>query len=83
MKLFENIAEYHSFKRKYEMMGQLEEERLFETSRDPSSIGKFLQFMEDMRNIPANVEWKELQIEEELQTDIQRQLLLYKLSIKL
>lgn len=82
MKLFENIAEYQAFKRKYEMMGQLEEERLLEASKDPNSIGDFLQFMDDLKAFPEDERLAQLVNEEELQADIERQRLLLKLDTR-
>lgn len=76
MKLFENIAEYQAFKRKYEMMGQLEEERLRKVSEDPKALQDFLAFMDDVRSWNFEPEAAAKQLEDELSTDIERQKLL-------
>jgi len=76
MKVFENIAEYQVFKRKYEMMGQLEEERLREAAEDPKALEDFLIFMDDVRSLNIEPRAAAVQLEDELSTDIERQKLL-------
>ena len=76
MKVFENIAEYQAFKRKYEMMGQLEEERLREAAEDPKALEDFLIFMDDVRSLNIEPRAAAVQLEDELSTDIERQKLL-------
>lgn len=73
MKLFENITEYHAFKRKYEMMGQLEEERLMEAANNPESLKSFLEFMDEVLSFPVDPKAKAMTQEEELQAEIDRQ----------
>ncbi|HAL57553.1 MAG TPA: hypothetical protein DCP63_14060 [Bacteroidetes bacterium] len=76
MKVFENIAEYQVFKRKYEMMGQLEEERLREAAEDPKALEDFLIFVDDVRSLNIEPEAAVEQLDDELATDIERQKLL-------
>jgi hypothetical protein len=76
MKLFENKAEYQAFKRKYEMMGQLEEERLRKVAEDPKALQGFLAFMDDVRAWNFEPEATAKQLDDELSTDIERQKLL-------
>jgi hypothetical protein len=78
MKLFENIAEYHTFKRKYEMMGQLESERLHEVSTNPYALLRFLEFIDEVRSLSMNPKASAYALEEELQADIARQAVLAK-----
>ncbi|MEX1274805.1 MAG: hypothetical protein WEB62_05770 [Bacteroidota bacterium] len=83
MKVFENIAEYQAFKRKYEMMGQLEEERLRKASKDPKALQEFLIFMDDVRSLNIEPDAAAQQLEKELATDIERQKLLIRFPLAL
>lgn len=76
MKLFENIAEYQAFKRKYELMGQLEEERLRQAAKSPEALRSFFEFMDEMRSLLVNPDATAYQLEDERKSGIERQQLL-------
>lgn len=76
MKVFENIAEYQAFKRKYEMMGQLERERLLDAARNPDSLKTFWVFVDEVLTWPVDPSLKEKVREMELQADIKLRRLL-------
>jgi len=73
MKLFKDKAEYQAFKRKYEIMGELEEERLMAVAKNPEELQRFLQFIDEVNSLFKNSESREKYQEEELQADIERQ----------
>ncbi|MFH0989093.1 MAG: hypothetical protein V1799_03655 [bacterium] len=79
MKLFENMAEYQAFKRKYEMMGQLEEERILKAAEDPASLQEFLIFMDEALAFPIDESIHQKVRDIELQSTIDRQRLLNRL----
>ena len=73
MKLFKDKAEYETFKRKYEKMGELEEERLMAAAKNPEKFQSFLHFMDDVNSLFINPEYRKKYQEEELQAEIERQ----------
>lgn len=78
MKLFENIAEYHAFKRKYEMMGQLEEE--VPQRSESEHIAYMLEFNEFVKSVQEKLPEYGTIVELALQERVQRQQLLSKLG---
>ncbi len=81
MKLFENLAEYQTFKRKYELMGKLEEERLREAADDPKSLEDFLRFMDEVLSMPVESAIQQQAHDTELQADIERQRVLNRIPL--
>jgi hypothetical protein len=81
MKLFENIAEYQAFKRKYELMGKLEEERMREAAHDPKSLEDFLRFMDEVLSMPVESAIRQQTHDAELQADIERQRVLNRIPL--
>jgi hypothetical protein len=83
MKLFENIAEYSAFKKQYEVLGALENERLSECALQTHSLEKFFQFINDVLALPVDSTARELLRENELQEDIEQRQLFLRLPIPL
>ena len=70
------MPRHQAFKRKYEMMGKLEEERLLAEAGDRDSIEHFSRFVDEVLDGPVDPEIKQRVREIELQSDIELHALL-------